>query len=50
VRTKTRRETPYTWITDPRDGKRTDAGLREERAFWAWAAVEVLRHTGIRRA
>ena len=48
LRTQVRRETPYIWITDPQNGKRLDAGLREERAFWAWAAVEVLRHTGIR--
>jgi len=48
LRTGVRRETPYIWITDPRTGKRLDASLREERAFWAWAAVEVLRHTGIR--
>jgi integrase len=37
-----------TWAEDPRTGKRRDLGLEEDRAFWAWAAVEVLRETGIR--
>jgi integrase len=36
------------WVEDPKTGKRRDLGLEEHRAFWAWAAVEVLRHTGIR--
>ncbi len=30
------------------NGTRHDLGREEDRAFWAWAAVEVLRHTGIR--
>ena len=33
--------------TRPPAGRR-DLTLEEEHAFWAWAAVEVLRHTGIR--
>ena len=33
---------------DPATAKRRDLGLEEHRAFWAWAAVEVLRHTGVR--
>jgi len=37
-----------TWAEDPGTGQRADLTLREHRAFWAWAAVEVLRHTGIR--
>jgi len=37
-----------TWAEDPGTGKRRDLGLEEDRAFWAWAAVEVLRETGIR--
>ncbi|MGI5337696.1 tyrosine-type recombinase/integrase [Streptomyces sp. CA-181903] len=29
-------------------GRRRDLTIAEERAFFAWAAIEVLRHTGIR--
>lgn len=29
-------------------GQRRDLGNEEKRAFWAWATIEVLRHTGIR--
>jgi hypothetical protein len=36
------------WAEDPADGRRRDLTLEEHRAFWAWAAIEVLRHTGIR--
>jgi hypothetical protein len=36
------------WAEDPATGKRRDLGLEEERAFWTFAAVEVLRATGIR--
>lgn len=36
------------WARDPGTGKRTDLAGQEAYAFWAWAAVEVLRHTGIR--
>ena len=36
------------WAEEPGTGKRRDLGLEEHRAFWAWAAVEVLRHTGVR--
>jgi integrase len=35
------------WAEDPA-GRRRDLTLEEHRAFWAWAAVEVLRLTGIR--
>ena len=37
-----------TWAEDPAAGKRRDLTFEEHRAFWAWAAVEVLRLTGIR--
>jgi hypothetical protein len=37
-----------TWGQDLATGKRHDLTLAEHRAFWTWAAVEVLRHTGIR--
>jgi integrase len=36
------------WATSPGGGKRRDLTFEEHRAFWAWAAIEVLRHTGIR--
>jgi integrase len=29
-------------------GRRVDLARDEDRAFWAWASVEVLRHTGVR--
>jgi len=37
-----------TWAEDPHTGKRRDLGREEDHAFWAWAAVEVLRATGVR--
>ena len=36
------------WGHDPAVGKRRDLSKEEEHAFWAFAAVEVLRATGIR--
>jgi hypothetical protein len=36
------------WADDPDTGKRHDLTGEEDRAFWTWAAVETLRHTGIR--
>lgn len=36
------------WAEDPGTGQRRDLTLEEHRAFWTWATVEVLRHTGIR--
>ena len=36
------------WAEDPGSGKRRDLTREEDNAFWAWAAIEVLRHTGIR--
>ena len=36
------------WAEDPDTGKRRDLTFEEHRAFWTWAVVEVLRHTGIR--
>jgi integrase len=35
------------WAEDPA-GRRRDLTIEEHRAFWAWAAVQVLRLTGIR--
>jgi Phage integrase family len=45
---KTGRTTGRIWATDPGGGKRRDLTYEEHRAFWAWALIEVLRHTGIR--
>jgi hypothetical protein len=36
------------WADDPTIGKRRDLGHEDDHAFWAWAAVEVLRLTGCR--
>jgi integrase len=36
------------WAEDPDTGKRRDLIYEEASAFWAWAAIEVLRHTGVR--
>lgn len=36
------------WVHHPTTGIRRDLGKEEEHAFWAFAAVEVLRATGIR--
>ncbi|NMO56076.1 site-specific integrase [Actinoplanes sp. TBRC 11911] len=36
------------WAVDPATGRRRDLVREEEYAFWAFAAVEVLRATGIR--
>ena len=37
-----------TWAQDPGSGKHRDLTLEEHKAFWTWAAVQALRHTGIR--
>ena len=37
-----------TWAEDPLTGARRDLTREEGAAFWTWAAVEVLRSTGIR--
>jgi integrase len=36
------------WALDPAGGKQRHLNLEEDHAFWAWAIIEVLRHTGIR--
>ncbi|MEU7032754.1 site-specific integrase [Streptomyces sp. NPDC046237] len=40
-----RGQSPWAWRTD---GTREHLGQAEHRAFWAWAAVEFLQHTGAR--
>jgi hypothetical protein len=36
------------WAEDLATGKRRNLSVEEDRAFWAWAAIEVLRATGVR--
>ena len=36
------------WAGDPATGKRRNLTAEEDRAFWAWATIEILRSTGIR--
>jgi integrase len=36
------------WAADPAIGKPRDLTGEDTHAFWSWATVEVLRHTGIR--
>jgi len=36
------------WVDDLATGEARNFSLEEGRAFWAWATIEVLRHTGIR--
>jgi hypothetical protein len=43
-----RTTTTRIWAAQPYGGKRRDLRHEEEYAFWAWAAVEVFRLTGIR--
>ena len=35
------------YVTDLATGQRRDLTFEEERAFWGWAIIEVLRATGI---
>ena len=45
MRTKT---TGRIWAEEPETRRRRDLTFEEHRAFWTWATVEVLRHTGLR--
>lgn len=36
------------YADDPDGGRRVNLSLAEDNAFWTWAIVEVLRHTGVR--
>ena len=52
-KTLTRTERPNAgadnvWVPDPDTGKPRLLNRAEEHAFWAWAVIEVFRHTGIR--
>ncbi|MDB4872931.1 MAG: site-specific integrase [Gemmatimonadales bacterium] len=46
-RARLARHSPRIWAEDPDAGYRRDLTREEHNAFWAWAAVEVLRATGI---
>jgi hypothetical protein len=50
ARTATARTTSGIWAEDLATGKRRNLTTEEDRAFWAWAAIEVLRATGVPRA
>lgn len=47
-RTITGTDSARIWAEPVSGGKRRDLTGQEDRAFWTWAAVETLRHTGIR--
>jgi integrase len=47
-RAGTQKPTPRAWAEDPAAGARRDLTREEDSAFWAWAAIEVLRHAGVR--
>ena len=42
------RHSPRIWAEDPTTARRRDLVREEDNTFWAWAAVEVLRMTGVR--
>lgn len=42
------RHSPRVWAEELETGRRRDLIREEDNAFWAWAAVEVLRMTGVR--
>jgi len=48
ARATTRTTSAAVWAEDLATGTRRNLSLEEDRAFWAWAAIEVLRATGIR--
>jgi integrase len=48
ARSITTNTTASIWADDPATGNRRNLTAEEDRAFWAWATVEILRATGIR--
>jgi hypothetical protein len=48
LRAVTTRAPANIWAEDPADHRRRNLTREERRAFWAWAAVETLRLTGLR--
>jgi integrase len=43
-----KRHSPHLWAEEPQTGRRRNLAREESNAFWGWAAVEVLRMTGVR--
>ncbi len=43
-----KRHSPHLWAEEPATGQRRNLAREESNAFWGWAAIEVLRMTGIR--
>ncbi|MFE3329897.1 tyrosine-type recombinase/integrase [Streptomyces sp. NPDC059176] len=43
-----KRHSPHLWAEEPATGRRRNLAREESNSFWGWAAVEVLRMTGIR--
>jgi hypothetical protein len=41
-------DTDNVWVPHPQTGRPWLLNRDEEHAFWAWAVIEVLRHTGVR--
>jgi site-specific recombinase XerD len=48
AKTEYRREVPPDQVEDLATGEVTDVGKNEHEAFWSWAVIETLRHTGVR--
>lgn len=48
ITTRQNRYTRTQVVVIAADGTRVDLTAAEDRAFWAWAVIEVLRHSGIR--
>ncbi|MGH3203206.1 MAG: tyrosine-type recombinase/integrase [Streptosporangiaceae bacterium] len=48
VRAVLKEPSPRIWAEGSGAGKRRDMTAEEEHAFWAWAIIELLRHSGIR--
>jgi hypothetical protein len=48
ARTATSSTSASIWAEDLATGQRRNLTAEEDRAFWAWAAIEVLRATGVR--
>ncbi len=40
--------TPHVYIQAEGSAKRINQSMAEDEAFWAWAVIEALRHTGVR--
>ncbi|MFB7715777.1 tyrosine-type recombinase/integrase, partial [Streptomyces sp. NPDC056105] len=43
-----KRHSPHLWAEEPATSRRRNLAREESNSFWGWAAVEVLRMTGIR--